>query len=538
MATPVEAASPRTTPSGWARPGLPLLLACLLAVAYAVYFGWYSLAEYWSYQMHALDMGNMSQAAWNTIHGRPFYFTNMRLPTGVEAWGTTTRLSFHVEALFPFISLVYLLDPHPESLLVLQTVFIASGGIAVYLLARDMLARPWLAVVFSCLYFLFPALESLNLYEFHPVALATPLLIWAFWFGWHGRAIPFLACGLAAMGTKEQIGITVAVLALYLVWKRRLLAPAIGLAAFGVVWSLLAAFVIEKHFRPAGTISYLHSRYGYLGHGLHGVLSTLLHHPGAITSVVLTWAKLGYAAHLLAPVGFIPLAAPLALVIALPSFLLNVGSQSASMYSALGDNSAELVSAVMISAVLGARWLLDRLSGVAAARTLSVVLGIYLASAAVVAQLDDGFTPLGPRFAFPAVTAHDRVAARFVDMIPAGVPVSTQDQLDPHLSDRQDTYLFPDMGGPPAPDVPRATRILLDVSAPTIQYQPSQIHQIAMQYLQRPGWGVAAADDGLILIEKGAPSKRIPARFYRFMQANRNAIQHRLHGVEHDGLQV
>src|SRR5947209_8519892 len=75
---------------------LPTAVTVLLATAYAVFFGWLSLERYWAYETHALDLGNMGQAAWNTIHGHPFYFTNMRLPYfGIEAWGTTTRLSFH-----------------------------------------------------------------------------------------------------------------------------------------------------------------------------------------------------------------------------------------------------------------------------------------------------------------------------------------------------------------------------------------------------------------------------------------------------------
>ncbi|HEX8917077.1 MAG TPA: hypothetical protein VF898_01115, partial [Chloroflexota bacterium] len=76
-------------PAGSKSSHLWLGCTCALAVVYALLFGWLSLQSYWAYQMHALDMGNMAQAAWNTIHGHPFRFTNMRLPYhGIEAWGT------------------------------------------------------------------------------------------------------------------------------------------------------------------------------------------------------------------------------------------------------------------------------------------------------------------------------------------------------------------------------------------------------------------------------------------------------------------
>ncbi|MGH2444221.1 MAG: hypothetical protein ACRDFX_13785, partial [Chloroflexota bacterium] len=76
---------------------IPWVVLLLLTLAYGLYFGWLSLERYWAFDMHALDMGNMEQAIWNTFHGRPFHFTNMREHLRIEAFGTDTRLSFHVE---------------------------------------------------------------------------------------------------------------------------------------------------------------------------------------------------------------------------------------------------------------------------------------------------------------------------------------------------------------------------------------------------------------------------------------------------------
>ncbi len=540
MSHPVVDGHPET-PVSDVRPtsAAPLLALGALTLSYVLFIGAYSLMEYWSFRMHALDMGNMAQATWNTIHGQPFSFTNMRLPYGIEAWGTRTRLSFHVEALFPVIALVYLIYAHPESLLILQTLSVASGGAAIYLLARDALGRPWLGVAFAAAYFLHPSLEALNLYEFHPVSLATPLLLWAFWFAWRRRYLPFVLCCLAAMGTKEQIGLTVAMLALYVALVHRDRLVGFSLAVVGVGWSVLAALVIEKHYRSPGTVSYLHSRYGYLGHGIHAAISTALHHPGTITGVIFTWARLGFALHLLLPTGFLAVLAPPALLIAAPTFVLNAASQSASMYSALGDNSAELVAVSMIAAVLGARFLFHRLRQRVNARTAASLVGVYIVVAALAAQYDDGFTPLGPRFSFPTIGPHQRVQSRFVRLIPSGVPVSTQDQLDPHLADRRYLYLFTDTGGPPSPPTPHAGSILLDAQAPTYPLPSFELHEAAMSYLYRPGWGVRAARDGLILLQHGSRSKRIPPAFYSYMTADPSAIEHRLaaseRGVEIEG---
>jgi uncharacterized membrane protein len=523
---------PTDAPSGSQRI-VPMIVTAMVC-GYAVLFGWLSLSAYWAYDMHALDMGNMGQAAWNTIHGHPFAFTNMRLPFNIEAWRTTTRLSFHVEALFPVISLVYLVYPHPESLLILQTVAIALGAIPTYLLARDVLRSTGMAAVFALAYLLNPTVEALNLYEFHPVSLATPLLLFAFLFAYRRRYLPFLLCGLAAMGTKEEIGLVVAMFGLYIAFvqkDRRIGLLALGL---GVGWSLFATLVVEKHFRQLGTVTYISSRYGYLCggpdptgqvhcHGLHGPIHTVLHDPGAIVKAVFVWPKVGYLRYLLAPVGYTALFAPLALLLAAPTLALNLLSQDFHMYSGVGDNSAEIAAVVVIAGILGTSRLRAWLERVLAPGRASLVLGAYILVSALWNQHVNGFTPLGAEYSVPTRGSHQRLTDHFVRMIPSAATVSTQDQLDPHLSSRRYLYLFNDVGTDPP--LRAADYLLLDVSAPTYPLPSYQLHDAARK-LMKSGWGVQAADDGLILLKRGLRQSAIPAQFYRYAVATPTPIPH------------
>jgi uncharacterized membrane protein len=519
MSTLEEAPAPAETgavPVAPAQRALPYALGALAlgVAAYALFFGWFSVSLYRAYAMHALDLGNMGQAAWNTIHGHPFYFTNMRLPYAIEAWRTTTRLSFHVEAIFPIVSLLYAIYPHAQSLLVLQTIALAVGAVPVFLLARDVLRNSWLGVLFAFAYLLYPPLEGLNLYEFHPVALATPLLLFAFFFMRRGQMVPFVACCVAAMGTKEEIGLVVAAFGLYagLVEHRRRVG--FSLAAAGVAWTLIAILVIEHHSRQPGTVTYFRSRYGYLGHGIGGVVHTIVHHPRVFAQVLFTWPKLGYLLRLLAPLGFTPLLAPAALALGAPTLLLNLFSTDYHMYSGLGDNSAELIAVFMIASILGTRTLIRMLEPWLSSRSSSALAAVWIAGLALWNQHQDGFTPIGNAYGIPSYSAHQRVLDRFVSMIPSGDPVSTQDQLDPHLSSRRYLYLFPDTGR--VPPLAPANHILLDVTAPTYPLPSYQIHDAAQTWIHRAGWGVVAADDGAILIARGAKSQAMPASFYTY----------------------
>ena len=84
-----------------------------MTLAYAAFFVYVEWLRYHTFLMHALDMGNMEQAVWNTAHGHPFAFNNLRIKWSIEATGTTTRLSFHVEPILLLVAIPYLVVSSP-----------------------------------------------------------------------------------------------------------------------------------------------------------------------------------------------------------------------------------------------------------------------------------------------------------------------------------------------------------------------------------------------------------------------------------------
>ena len=114
----------------------------------------------------------------------------------------------------------------PSLLLVVQAVAVALGAVPVFLLARKHLGSDWAGLGFALVYLLYPPTQWLVVDDFHPVALATPLLLGAIWFLDEDRLLPFALCAGAACLTKEQIGLVVAMLGLW--HARRARAPAGG----------------------------------------------------------------------------------------------------------------------------------------------------------------------------------------------------------------------------------------------------------------------------------------------------------------------
>lgn len=434
---------------------------------YTIVFCALSLRQYHAYVPHALDLGNMTQALWNTMHGHPYKFQNMRAPINVEAFGTDTRLSFHVEPIIPFLAAIYAIWPHVETLLVMQTVAVASGAIAVRLLVRRRLGRGLAEIAFPLAYLLFPALEAANLYEFHPVAFSAPLLVWAFYLADTRRYALFAIAAIAAMGTKEEIGILVGLIGLWIAVRNGDRAFGVIVAVLGVTWSLLASLVIVPHFH-AGASSYWAR---YLPPAMQGsgsitqadVRRFWLHHPGDVWSDLTGEAKLSYLHRLLYPSGYLALLSPLTLLTGIPSLLLVLLSYEPHMYGGLAHYSAELVPVTIVASIFGTEWLSTRVAPLLRIRASWAIAAcsIYLIVAAGINHRANGLSPLSTGFNSPAVTPHDRLLDRALALIPANASVSAQDRLNPHLSDREQIYLFPDL------DLGRVQYIALDATQTT-----------------------------------------------------------------------
>ena len=113
------------------------LAVWLLILLYIGLFSWQSVARHQAFATNAYDMGNVNQAFWNTVHGRPLQFTNWR---GVELdLANDSRLAMHVEPIYFVLAPIYWLWQQPETILILQTIILALGALPVFWLARDRL---------------------------------------------------------------------------------------------------------------------------------------------------------------------------------------------------------------------------------------------------------------------------------------------------------------------------------------------------------------------------------------------------------------
>src|SRR5712691_7175202 len=327
-------------------------LLVLVTLVYAVEMSHQALLRYDTFKATAFDLGNMDQVLWNTLHGRLFQFTNQ----AIDWYGPPTRLAIHFEPIILPLSLLYAFGADPRILLAFQTLALGSGSLPGFLLTRSTLPQcPLPGGWWATTDLLAPALIGMNIFDFHPVALATPLLLYALLALEYKHYAWFLvACVLAAC-TKEDVPLAIALLGILVIWKYGL--PRLGLTLLigGALWSLIAFKIIIPHFYPGVQANNFWYRYEELGSSPGAAILNLFVRPWVFFSLFFTLERLYYLLSLVRGFGFFPLLAPEWLLPTLPSLAVNLLSTDPLLYTGVYHYNATIIPSLMIAAIFGVR---------------------------------------------------------------------------------------------------------------------------------------------------------------------------------------
>ena len=423
------------------------LLVGALIVAWAALFSWLSVARYRGFSTGRFDLGNMVQAVWSTADGRFLDTTDV---SGVQF----NRLGAHVDPVLALFAPLWMVWSSPEMLLVAQAVIVSLGALPAFWLGRRWLGDDRLAVAGAVLYLMAPGLMHATLFDFHPVTLAAPLLLFCIWAAEEARWVTLAVCATLAVLCQEQVGLLIAALAVWL-WfrhssRRR---AAVVLATGALAWVVIAFAVILPSFALEGVNPHL-GRYSSLGDGPGEILLTFVTRPWEVAEVALTPGRLGYVLGLLAATLFLALAAPVLAAVALPQLLINLFASTGPAQTVEYHYAVLLVPVLVAASLLGLALLrtrnlpgrLGRLLGdsgrmAAAMVGATLLLGVFLGPLPLWGWIPGGWGS-APMHAF-TVDAHARALQEAVDLVPEGVPVSATNDAGSHLSARRRIHLFP-----------------------------------------------------------------------------------------------
>ncbi|MDP9491194.1 MAG: DUF2079 domain-containing protein, partial [Actinomycetota bacterium] len=310
----------------------------------------------------------------------------------------------------------------------------------------------------------------------------------AFWYLDEDRLWAFVPFGFLAALTKEEIPLVVGALGIwYAIAKGRRIEGAV-IAVVGTATTAISLGFVMPHFREGAEPAF-YGRYDAVGGSPAGLVKTAFTDPFALLGAVTEGRDLLYLAELALPLAGLFLLAPLALVAALPELLANLLSSVSTQTSIRFHYTAPIAPFLIVGAVLGA-----------ARFTRPREAAAVLLAASVVGSVAIG--PLGAGELVPnRRSAHDRVAAQALTLIPTNAAVSSTNGLGAHLSERRRIHSFPVVRDAEwvAVDLKRAS--YLDRRS-----DPSTTAVPLAELLRGGSWRTVFEEDGIFVLRKVATS--------------------------------
>lgn len=412
---------------------LPKILVWIFILIYFVYFSAYSVQKYHHLYSNYFDLGIMNQ----TVHN-----SYMALRTGdagrilelTDPHGSPNqikRMAIHNDPFLALLAPFYFIHDGPETLLLLQTIALALGAWTVFLCAERVLKNEWISLGFAVAYLMYSPMQFANIFDFHAVTIATTMILFMVYF-WLTKQykLSLLFMGLALL-TKEEAGLSIGVFGLYTLfeaWNSRKNIPqwypAI-VTSVSWIWSLLSAFVIIPFFNNGH-----HFASGYYDNLLPNVTGRIFKSSTGF-----------YFLYTMGPLLFLPLLAPLFLIVATPELGINLLSANEQLRD-LGFHYASIIQPwFFIGAIFGAK-------AIGGARPkIARLITIFLVISSVIFAYLNGPLPFTQSPQFDAFKYTRPGESRFaqtwaVKLKDDNIRVSSTDEIAPFFSSRRYFYIF------------------------------------------------------------------------------------------------
>lgn len=401
-----------------------LSLLLIFVLSYIFYFGLISVMKFNSFSFNDFDLAIHDQVEWNLLHGS-IYNSILGLPF----------LGNHMHLIMFLVVPIYAIFGHPLTLLLLQTIALGAAAIPIYLLSRRLIDHEW-ALVISVIYFFYPALGYVNLYEFHPTVFATLFLSITVYYYFLNSFTKFIIFLILSILCQENIPFAAIMFGILAIFNRRglkwIIMPILG----GFLY-LFIALTLMSRFNN-NTIQFI-AIYGHLGNSFSSILFNILTKPHLLFQALFRPQSLIYLSHIFLPLSFLPLLSPIILMLSLPFFLQHLLSARISELTIFYHYTAEIIPFIFVAFIFSIQLLLRNKW----LKKYQILLKVFLLIVLIVSNIF-----LGPHFVMlrRLVSLKKDYSDLYKDSLLAKIPivasVVTTFEFLPHLSHRKNLYSF------------------------------------------------------------------------------------------------
>jgi uncharacterized membrane protein len=331
----------------------------IITGAYLFIFGSMSCLRYISLHSTIADLGFYENRIWQIAHNGNFEYL----------------INGHFSPILFIHALIYKVIPSTLTLLILQTVTIALAAIPLYCLSNHHLKNNTSSLFVVIIFFLSPAVEYNNLFDFHPDHVFIALILLCFYFLETNKKGWFLFTAVLSSLVKEPFLFGVAALGVYTAIRYKWYKTGLCVSTLSIMLFFIHAKIMLPHYY-GGTNPVIESQggsYSYLGNSFSGIIKTFIGNPLIVIKELMNLKKFLFIYVLFAPLLFMPFLSPSTLALTVPSFAIQLLSMCPLHYTINNQYSASVIPFIFVSFVYGLKTLNSK-------RREAVVMSVLIVS--------------------------------------------------------------------------------------------------------------------------------------------------------------
>lgn len=448
---------------------VPILLTALFTIIYS----YHSLFRHLTFNSHAFDLGIYAQISYLYSQGLTPFSTLKHI----------FLLADHFGLILFLLSPIYKLFPSASTLLIIQAFFVALSSLPIFLIALDKLKKFSLSFLITLTYLTSVGITSAINFDFHLTTISVlPLSL--ILFAWYFKKWKlYWTILIFSITFKEDIPLFILGLGIYQIFSKEV-KPGFATVVFALSSFYIIKFLIMPFLWLGGSESYITTSILPLDSPID-LLSLILIRPTIfLDQMINSPIKVATFELLYKQFSYTPLLSPLSWLTVIPALFIRFSTTYSATWTTLYHHNANLEPFLAISTILAISYFkLPKLA-------ISLLLIFFLVT--------NGLAPtsmIWEAYQKNITEINDfKYLYQGLNSLPATVAISAQSPLVPHLANRQNIYLFP--------EIYNANYIVLDTSLSSYPINKSGLKYKISLLKKSPYWQIKKEVKTLIIFQK------------------------------------
>ena len=480
------------------------LLLVILVVIYSIVGASIAIFRHNNFYTFAWDLGAYEQSLWTTL-------TQNKLLYNTPNFG---HLQIHFEPILFLILPLYAIYPSPEILLIIQAVFLAMSAFPVYWIAKEEFQNERAGIIFAIFYLLYPALYSVQAFDFHAEAFMPFFLLMTFYYILRGELWKGSIFLILSLMCNEYVSVVLVFFGLSMflsnirasLKNRKMISYYLFVIILSLCWFFFSqavmSYLVYKSPQHVYGYEYIHFMWwSYLGNDFQTIIKNFFLNPGLWIKYLLNRfnEKVFYIIWLLGPFLFFSLRRMSMLLPAMIWLGILFISTNYWFWQIGLFYQAITIPFIIVASISGLKpFVHQNISGQwqKLFKIMAIVMLLFLAH---MISLAIPYIPVND--------SHNRALREVIALIPSNASVITQNNIFPHLthmrqvypgyrSDIEVEYVLADMTSEWFANIPG-----------TAFYEP--VGKSLFKLYSEEGFRVITAIDGILLLKKNYEGKFI-----------------------------